>query len=156
MGQTSKTSKLIEAAPEVLYKALTSREALEVWQVPGDMTGKVHSFDLRVGGGYEMSLYYPESEKENRGKTQGKEDRFTVHFLELIPFKKIVESVNFTTDNPDFAGEMIIEITLEALGLKNNETEVAFLFKNIPKGIRPEDNEAGTASSLEKLAGYVS
>lgn len=34
-------------------------------------------------------------------------------------------------------------------------TEVTFLFKNIPEGIKPEDNEAGTISSLEKLAYYV-
>jgi hypothetical protein len=27
--------------------------------------------------------------------------------------------------------------------------------KNIPQGIRPEDNEAGTISTLEKLADYV-
>jgi uncharacterized protein YndB with AHSA1/START domain len=153
MRQTTKNSKLINAEPKALYKALTTPEALEVWQVPGDMRGKVHSFDLRVDGGYEMSLFYPESEKENSGKTAVKEDRFTVRFLELTPNKKIVEAVNFSTDNPDFSGEMTIEITLEA---KDKGTEVTFLFKDIPKGIKPEDNEAGTQSSLEKLAQYVS
>ena len=99
-----------------------------------------------------MSLFYPETEKENRGKTQGKEDRFTVRFLELIPNKKIVQAVNFSSDNPDFSDEMIMEITLDK---KENGTEVIFLFKNIPKGISPEDNEEGTRSSLEKLAEYV-
>lgn len=152
MGQTTTNTKLIHASPEVIYKALTTPDALQVWQVPGDMTGKVHNFDLKVGGGYEMSLFYPESEKENRGKTKGKEDRFTVHFLELIPSKKIVQSVNFSTDNPDFSGEMAMEITLDA---KDNGTEVTFLFKDIPKGIKPEDNEEGTRSSLEKLEQYV-
>lgn len=34
-------------------------------------------------------------------------------------------------------------------------TRVTFLFKNIPAGIKPEDNEAGTISTLEKLAQYV-
>jgi len=34
-------------------------------------------------------------------------------------------------------------------------TEVTMLFEDIPPGIRPEDNEAGTRSSLEKLARYV-
>jgi len=32
---------------------------------------------------------------------------------------------------------------------------VTILFENIPPGIRPEDNEAGSRSSLEKLARYV-
>jgi hypothetical protein len=47
---------------------------------------------------------------------------------------------------------MIMEVTLEP---KGKGTEVTFLFKNIPPGIRPEDNEAGTQSTLEKLARYV-
>jgi len=34
-------------------------------------------------------------------------------------------------------------------------TEVTIAFENIPQGIRPEDNEAGMRSSLEKLARYV-
>jgi hypothetical protein len=32
---------------------------------------------------------------------------------------------------------------------------VTIAFANIPPGIRPEDNDAGTRSSLEKLARYV-
>ena len=43
-------------------------------------------------------------------------------------------------------------ITFEAEGAG---TKVTILFKNIPSGIRPEDNEAGTESTLEKLARYV-
>lgn len=45
-----------------------------------------------------------------------------------------------------------MEVTFEA---KNIGTRVTIWFKNIPSGIRPEDNEAGTMSSLEKLAHYV-
>jgi hypothetical protein len=33
-----------------------------MWLSPGDMTGKVHEFEGRVGGGYRMSLFYPPSE----------------------------------------------------------------------------------------------
>jgi hypothetical protein len=47
---------------------------------------------------------------------------------------------------------MIMEVTFEA---KNIGTRVTILFKNIPSGIRPEDNEAGTMLTLEKLASYV-
>ena len=38
---------------------------------------------------------------------------------------------------------------------RDGGTKVTILFENIPSGIRPEDNEAGTRSSLEKLARYV-
>lgn len=47
---------------------------------------------------------------------------------------------------------MIMEVRLEPHG---NDTKVTFYFRNIPKGIKPEDNEAGTTSTLEKLARYV-
>ncbi|WP_394351999.1 SRPBCC domain-containing protein [Rhodocytophaga rosea] len=68
VGQTTKTSKIIHATAETIYKALTSPAALEVWQAPGDMTAKVHNFDFRVGGGYQMSLFYSDNERKNRRK----------------------------------------------------------------------------------------
>ena len=152
MGQTTKNSKIINATVETIYKAFTSPTALEVWQAPGDMTAKVHNFDLRVGGGYEMSLFYPDSETEMKGKTKGKEDRFTTRFIDIIPNKKIVQAVNFVSSDPGFSGEMIMEVTFEPI---DNGTNVTFFFKDIPKGIKPADNEAGTISSLNKLAEYV-
>ena len=99
-----------------------------------------------------MSLFYPSSEKESRGKTSGKEDRFTARFVELTPPGRIVQAVIFDSDDPAFSGEMIMEVTFEA---EDAGTKVTFTFKNIPPGIRPEDNEAGTQSTLEKLARYV-
>lgn len=152
MAQTSQNSREIKANAETIYQALTNPTALESWQAPDDMTAKIHHFDLRIGGGYQMSLFYPDSEKEMTGKTVGKEDRFTARFLELSPNKRIVQAINFVTPNPDFTGEMIMEVTLKPI---DNATEVTFTFKNIPTGIRPDDNEAGTISSLEKLAHYV-
>ena len=99
-----------------------------------------------------MSLFYPDSEKEMRGKTSEKEDRYLARFIELVPNQKIVEAIQFDTKNPEFAEEMIMEVTFEPV---ETATRVTFVFKNIPNGIRPEDNEAGTKSSLEKLAKYV-
>jgi uncharacterized protein YndB with AHSA1/START domain len=149
---TTRNSRLINASPEKLYKAFTDPQALAVWLAPGEMYGKVHNFSLKAGGGYQMSLFYPSSEKGSPGKTSGKEDRFTAKFVELIPAKKIVQAINFDSDNPAFSGEMIMEVTLEAEG---KGTKITIVFRNIPSGIRPEDNEAGTESSLEKLALYV-
>lgn len=56
MGQTTQNSKVIKALAESLYHAFTNPNALETWQVLGDLIGKVQSFDLREGGGYEMSV----------------------------------------------------------------------------------------------------
>ncbi|HLG39389.1 MAG TPA: SRPBCC domain-containing protein [Chitinophagaceae bacterium] len=149
---TTTNSKIINAKPEYLYHAFTDPNALAVWLAPGEMTGKVHPFDFKTGGGYEMSLFYPSFEKEMRGKTSEKEDRFTAKFVELTPPKKIVQAINFNSNDPAFSGEIIMETTFEP---ENNRTKVTITFKNIPPGIRPEDNEAGTESTLKKLARYV-
>lgn len=127
-------------------------KALEVWQVPGDMTGKVSNYNFKVGGGYEMSLFYPHNEKKMKGKTNDREDKFIANFIEIIPHKKIVETVSFDSADPEFQEQMTMEIRLEPI---DNNTKVTFLFKNIPKGIKTEDNEAGTISSLKKLSDFV-
>ena len=149
---STRNSKFIKAAPEALYRAFTDPVALAVWLVPGDMTGEVHRFDDRVGGGYQMSLYYPSSETTSRGKTAGREDRYTARFVELTPPRRIVEAITFESVDPAFKGVMTMEVTFEA---EDGGTTVTIVFKDIPSGIRPQDNEAGTQSSLEKLARYV-
>ena len=149
---SSRTSLVIPASREALDRAFTDPVALEAWQAPGEMTGKVHAFDLRVGGGYEMSLFYPDADQESVGKFGEREDRFTTRFVELSPPSRIVQVVTFASDDPAFAGEMTMTITLaERVG----GTEVAIAYEDIPAGVRPEDNELGTRLSLEKLGRYV-
>ena len=113
LGST-KNSLVIPAPPEALYRACTDPAALAAWRAPGDMTGKVHRLDLRVGGGYEMSLYYPASETTARGKSSAREDRFTARFVALTP-RRIVEAITFDWLNTAFAVEIIMEVTLEAV-----------------------------------------
>ena len=149
---STQNSKCIKAPQETLYRAFTNPAALTVWLVPGDMTCKVHNFDGRVGGGYQMSLYYPSSEQTSRGKTSEREDRYTARFVELTPPRRIVEAITFDSVDPAFSGEMIMVVTFEA---EDGGTTVSILFKDIPSGIRPEDNETGTRLTLEKLARYV-
>ncbi|MBZ0285778.1 MAG: SRPBCC domain-containing protein [Anaerolineae bacterium] len=149
---STRNTKFIKASPETLYQAFTDPAALPLWFAPGDMTAELHNFDCKVGGGYQMSLYYPSSEETAQGKTSAKEDRYTARFVELTPPKRIVEAITFDSVDPAFGGEMIMEVTFEA---ENGGTTVSVIFKNIPSGIRPEDNEAGTRATLDKLAHYV-
>lgn len=149
---STRNSRIISAPREAVYRAFVDPAALAVWLSPGDMTAEVHEFDARVGGGYRMSLYYPPSDQDARGKTSEREDRFSARFVELSPPARIVQSIAFDSPDPAFSGEMTMIVTLED---NDAGTEVAIQFANIPPGIRPEDNEAGTESSLEKLARYV-
>ncbi len=149
---STRNSMLIKAPREALYRASTDPAALAAWRAPGDMIGEVHRFDLRVGGGYEMSLYYPAPPTTARGKTAAQEDRYTARFLELTPPSRIVEAITFASVDPAFAGTMVMEVTFEA---EADGTTVSIRFTDIPSGIRPADNAAGTRSALEKLARYV-
>jgi uncharacterized protein YndB with AHSA1/START domain len=103
--------------------------ALVAWLPPGEMTGEIHEFDARVGGGYRMSLFYPPNEHAFRGKTSDMEDRVNVQFLELARPRKIVEVVSFDTTDPGLVGEMTMTATFEKI---SGGTEVTLVFKNLP------------------------
>jgi uncharacterized protein YndB with AHSA1/START domain len=143
---------LIIAPREAVFEAFMDPDALAAWQAPEGMTGRVHSFDGRVGGGYEMSPYYPPSEETFRGRTAPREDRFTARYVELLPPSRIVQAITFRSDDAGFAGEMIMTVTLDP---EAGGTRVTFDFTDIPPGIRLEDNEAGTESALANLARYL-
>lgn len=151
MDRTSINSKEIQADIETVWNAFTEKKALEYWLAPYGMTGKIHDFDLKVGGGYEMSLYYKDN--KTQGKTSGNEDRFSATFMEIKPFERIVQTINFQSDNSKFKDEMTMEVQLDKLD--TNSTKVTIIFRNIPTGIDPKDNEDGTEQSLQKLAKFI-
>jgi len=148
----TRESRLIAAPPEKVWAAFMDPAALAEWLPPGTMTGKVHAFDPRAGGGYRMLLFYPADEGDARGKTAAREDRFDVRFVALDPPRRMVEAVTFESDNPDFRDEMTITVTFAPVG---SGTQVTFCFESLPPGIRPEDNQEGTRLSLEQLARWL-
>src|SRR5687768_12097020 len=103
-------SKIIKASQEKVYNAFTEQKALEFWLAPNKMQGKIHDFDLKVGGGYTMSLFYLD---KTAGKAAENEDRFTARFVELKPYEKIIQTIDFHSDKSKFAGQMIMEVYLK-------------------------------------------
>jgi uncharacterized protein YndB with AHSA1/START domain len=148
-GRGTLTTRVIVAAPDELYRAFVDPAALVEWLPPGGMTGLIHAFDGRVGGGYRMSLFYPPSEQTFRGKTAALEDRVDVRFVELSPPRRIVEAISFVSDDPAYQGVMTLTVTFaDVFG----GTQVTLAFENLPPGLRAEDNDAGARLSLEQLA----
>jgi uncharacterized protein YndB with AHSA1/START domain len=135
-----------------VYRAFLDQDAVVAWLPPGSMRGVVHAFDAREGGAFSMSLLYPEGDRSARGKTSERTDTFQGRFAKLLPYERIVWAVEFESADPSFAGEMMVSTTLEAAG---SGTKVTMLCENIPAGVRPEDNEAGCSSTLEKLAAFL-
>ncbi len=151
-GASTQVSRVINAPRHAVYQAFVDRDLLAAWLAPDNMTGRVHTFDPREGGGFRMSLTYQnpaDSPGGMGGKSSADTDTFQGRFVELAPNEKIVWVTEFESQDADFAGEMRITTTLKDTG---EGTEVTILCEDIPKGIRLEDNELGTKSSLEKLA----
>jgi uncharacterized protein YndB with AHSA1/START domain len=146
---STRTSRVIAGRPEALYAAFMDPEALVEWLPPAQMTGKMHVFDGRIGGGYQMSLFYPPDEQAFRGRSTEREDRVEVRFVELKPPRRIVETVSFVTADPTLAGEMTMTATFEDAA---GGTAVTLEFQNLPRGLRPQDNDEGARLSLEQLA----
>jgi len=145
---SSKVSQFVKAPRPKVYRACIDPALIVRWRVPDIMTATVHSFDARDGGGYRMSLTYRDPARP-AGKTTGDTDTFCGRFVEMVPNEKIVEAINFETDDPGVRGEMTVTTSLRDT---DGGTEITMIFENIPPGIRPEDNDEGTRQSLKKLA----
>src|SRR5215213_7377503 len=127
-GASTRASRVIDAPAAKLFSAFIDPIALVAWLPPGEMTGRIHDFDPRVGGGYRMSLYYPPSVRAFHGKTAAREDRVDVRFVEAVPARRLVEAVNFVTTDPAFMGEMTMVVTFEEV---SGGTEVTILCENL-------------------------
>jgi len=140
------------ASPQTIYRAFLDPEALVSWLPPEGMKGHIDVFDPREGGTYRVALTYEGSDHSTPGKTSEHSDVVRGRFLELVPDERIVQLVEFASDNPAFAGAMTMTWTLAAVP---GGTNVNILCENVPEGIRQEDHDAGLRSTLENLAAFT-
>ncbi len=152
MGRTDEASAVARATPHELYEALSDPEARESWLPPQNMTGVIEAFDLRVGGGYLMTLTYDDPSGAP-GKFAADRDVTRVTFVDVVPDERIVESVEFVADDPAFAGSMTMTWGLKPVA---EGTEVTITARDVPPGISQADHEIGLRSSLDQLIAYVS
>ncbi|KRA95678.1 ATPase [Devosia sp. Root685] len=150
MSRTDSASRIVDATPEAVYAAMTWPEAMVVWLPPAGMTGEMREFDLRPGGHYRMVLRY--DDPAIAGKTGGNSDDVVARFLDLVPGALISQAVDFVSDDPAFAGTMVMNWILRSVP---EGTEVMIRAENVPSGIDARDHAEGLASSLENLAKFV-
>jgi uncharacterized protein YndB with AHSA1/START domain len=151
-GASTRVARIIKAPRTAVYQAFVDRDAVAVWLPPASMSGQVHTFEPREGGLFRMSLTYKNPEDAQRGKTSADTDTVQGRFVELVPFEKIVQVFEFESREPCFAGEMRITASFADA---DGGTEVTMLCEDIPQGIAPADNEAGSRSSLQNLAALL-
>jgi Activator of Hsp90 ATPase homolog 1-like protein len=73
-------------------------------------------------------------------------------FVDIVPGERVVQAVDFVSNDPAHAGTMIMtwEVTAVDAG-----TRVDIRADDVPAGISAEDHAAGLASSLTNLASYL-
>ena len=149
---STRVSRTIRAPRTVIYAAFLDGEAVAQWLPPESMSGAVHLFEPREGGRFRISLIYQDPANALPGKSGESTDTVAGRFAELILDERIVWAVEFESTDAAFSGEMTVTWTLADAG---PATEVTVLMENLPPGVRPEDNQAGSRSTLENLAAYV-
>jgi uncharacterized protein YndB with AHSA1/START domain len=100
--QTHSASKVIKASPGTIYQAFLDPKAVAAWRPPAGMKAHIYAFNPREGGTFRMAFEYANADHRVRGKTSEHADVFQGRFLELVPDKRIVELVEFESDDPAF------------------------------------------------------
>jgi hypothetical protein len=72
--------------------------------------------------------------------------------LQLVPGRRIWQSVEFESSDPTFAGEMTMTWSFDPA---SEGAMVTVTADNAPSDISKADHDAGLRSSLDNLAGFV-
>jgi uncharacterized protein YndB with AHSA1/START domain len=142
---------VIAAPPAQVYAALIDQEALEAWLPPYGMTARFERFDPRPGGSYRLVLTYTDPSR-TPGKATADSDIVEARYLDIVPDVRVVQAVDFVSDDAAFAGTMIMTWEVTAV---DGGARVDVTADDVPDGISAEDHATGLASSLANLAEHV-
>jgi uncharacterized protein YndB with AHSA1/START domain len=151
VSHSDAASRFVTAPSERVFAAFVDREALAEWVPPEGMRGSFERFDARPGGSYRMILT-PADAASAPGKTTADSDVIEVRFVDIVPGARVVQAVDFVSDNPAYAGTMTMTWEVSAV---EGGTRVDIRADGVPDGISADDHATGLASSLAKLAEYL-
>jgi len=86
------------------------------------------------------------------GKATSDSDIVDVRFVDIVPGVRVVQAVDFVSDDPVYAGTMTM--TWDLTGVEGG-TRVDITADDVPDAVSPEDHAAGLNSSLANLAKYL-
>jgi uncharacterized protein YndB with AHSA1/START domain len=151
MPRTDRGSRVVAAPVERVFAALVDPDELLAWLPPGGMTGRFERFDARPGGSYRLVLTYPDASGAP-GKATADADVVEARFVDIVPGVRVVQAVDFESDDPAFAGTMTMTWAVTAV---DGGTRVDIIADDVPDGITAEDHAEGIASSLANLAAHL-
>ena len=140
----------LRAPRAVVCAVLVDRRKVAGWLVPAGMTGEVHEFDARIGGRLRISL--SDETPTGAGRASAHADTSHGRFVELVADTRLVEVVEFETADPALPGGMTITLALAAAA---GGTTVDTIHDDLLRGLSAADNEAGSRSSLDRLAALL-
>lgn len=151
---STRISRHVRAPRAAVYRALVDAAAIAMWRVPDGMTSTVHEFNAHEGGTFRVSLTYdaPSAGEPAVGKSAAGTDTYHGHFAELVPDEKVVEVLQFESDDESMRTPMTMTTTLTDA---EDGTTVTIQHDDIPDEIPAADNETGTRMALSRLAALV-
>ena len=151
MSRTDSASLLVHADPARIFAVMVDPDALARWLPPEGMSGRFEHFDARPGGSYRLVLSH-QAPGHGRGKSTPDSDVVDARFVELVSDQRVVQEIDFDSDDPDFHGTMTMSWELARAG---DATRVTIRADGVPLGISAEAHAVGLGSSLANLAAYV-
>ena len=119
------------------------------WLPPPNMTGRALEYRFQPGGRYRVELRYRDG---GAGKTTGDSDVSKGRFVELVPGRRIRQTVEFESDDEALARGMTMTWTFEP---RETGTQVTVTSDGVPPEIGREDHLKGLTGSLDNLARLV-
>ena len=150
-GRTDIGRRIIHATPRAIYDAFVDPDAQMRWLPPDGMTARFERFEPWPGGRYRLTLTFT-GDHATEGKSSADADTVEGRLVELIPGERIVQTADFESDDPAFAGTMTMTWSLRAVP---GGTEVTITASDVPPGISAEDHAQGLASTLSNLASFL-
>ena len=130
MPRTDRASRLVAAPVPRVFEALVDRDALLAWLPPRGMVARFERFDPRPGGSYRLVLSYVDA--ESGGKSSADSDIVEARYVDIVPNVRVVQAVDFISDDPKFAGTMTMTWAVAAV---NGGTRVDIVADDVPDGI---------------------
>ena len=151
MPRTDAAHRTVAAPAHEVFAALVDADALAAWLPPDGMSGRFEYFDARPGGSYRLVLTYDDPTTAH-GKSSDDTDVVDVRFVDIVEDVRVVQEVDFVSDDPAFTGTMTMRWELREV---NGGTRVDIVADDVPDAISSEDHHAGLTSSLDNLADHV-
>lgn len=137
-------SRVLDAPPDLVYKAYTDPEAIPQWWGPSRYTTTVEKLDVRPGGAWRFI----------QRADDGGEHIFSGVFREVVPAKRLVYTFNYEA----IPGHEAVEtVTLEPLEGGRTKVTDNLLFANREDrdGMLQSGMEEGAAESQERLVALL-